>query len=243
MAERKFTDLELERSLAGDLPPARAKELEASATPDDRTRLEQLRTEHHAFLASVDLDDEVRRIQQRRQRILDEVPRRAAWWRWLAPAGALAAAAAVVLLILRRRDDIPPGDELQVKGDAITLVVHLAGADGSRRLETGDTVQAGDRIRFEVNALRKGYVTVIGVDGSGATTVYHPFNGDAPAPYDPGAKLLAGAIQLDATPGDEKFFAFFSEKPFAIATVLPAVKGAAVPSDVSAADVMLHKTK
>src|SRR5882672_10843567 len=62
MAERKFSDLELERMLAGDLSPARASELTRQSTDADRSRLDELRTEHQAYLASVDIADEVRGI-------------------------------------------------------------------------------------------------------------------------------------------------------------------------------------
>ncbi len=54
--------------------------------------------------------------------------------------------------------------------------------------------------------------------------------------------MLPGAIQLDATPGDETFYALFSTKPFAIAATLPAVKGAgALPAGIAMSRVVLHK--
>jgi len=43
MADRRFTDVELERSLAGDLPAARAQLVERDATDADRARLAELR--------------------------------------------------------------------------------------------------------------------------------------------------------------------------------------------------------
>lgn len=237
MADRNLTDLELERHLAGDLPEARF----AQATDGDRARVGELRAESEAYLRSVDVDMEVRRIQQR---VARAAPEKRAWWRWLVPAGALAAAAAAVFVFVRRGSDNPRqiDDDMQVKGDDVTLVVHLATQDGSRRLASGDAVAAGDRIRFEINAGHAGYVAVIGIDGSGAPTIYYPNEGTAPAPFDPGSRLLPGAIELDATPGDERFYAIYSAKRFAFDAIVPALaSNGAMPVGVSKAEVVLNK--
>src|SRR5687767_4477125 len=109
MADRKLTDLELERHLAGDLPEARF----ATATDADRARLGELRAESEAFLRSVDVDMEVKRIHQRVERM---TPEKRSWLRWFVPASALAAAAAVILVVIRRGGDEGgrPDDEIQV---------------------------------------------------------------------------------------------------------------------------------
>jgi hypothetical protein len=238
MAERRFTDVELERQLAGDLPAARG--FDQHATDGDRARLAELRAEHEAFLRSVDVDMEVKRIQQR---ALRATPEKRAWWRWLVPASALAAAAAVVLVLMRRGDT--PGQldpDIQVKGDDISLVVHLATGDGSKRLASGDTVAPGDKIRFEVNAAKAGYIAIVGIDGSGALSIYHPGNGTGPIAFDPKARLLPGAIALDATPGEEKFFALYSATPFAFDVVLPALQeNRSLPPEINKANVVLKK--
>jgi hypothetical protein len=237
MAERNLTDLELERHLAGDLPEARF----AQATEADRARLGELRAENEAFLREVDVDLEVKRIQQR---VARAAPEKKSWWRWLLPAGALAAAAAAIFVFVRRGSDDPNrlDDDIQVKGDDVTLVVHLATADGSRRLASGDAVAAGDRLRFEVHAGHAGYVAVIGIDGSGAPTIYQPSSGHTPMTFDPAARLLPGAIELDATPGDERFFAVYSRTPFALDAIVSAfATNAALPAGVAKAEVVLRK--
>lgn len=236
MAERKFTDLELERCLAGDLPAARVAEIEAS--PPDRERLEALRAENAAFLGTVDVAAQVRGIGRKLGELTP--PRRAPWWRWVSIGGALAAAAALVLIVVRR----PPSsttrpDDIGIKGDDVSLIVHAP----NRRLATGDTVKPGDKLRFEVVAGKPGYVAVVGVDGSGAPTVYVPFGGSAPVPFDPaGEKILPGAIALDATPGDERFFAVYSEQMFALGAAINAIlSGTSPPAGVEIAEVRLAK--
>jgi hypothetical protein len=240
MADRRFTDLELERQLAGALPATRG--FDEQATDADRARLAELRAEHEAFLRSVDVDNEVLRIQQR---VARAAPEKKVWWRWLVPASALAAAAAVVLVLMRRGGETPstnPDDDIQVKGDEISLVVHVATDSGSRRLASGDDVAPGDKIRFEVNAAKPGYIAVAGIDGSGQLSIYHPGNGSGPIAFDPHSRVLPGAIKLDATPGDEHFFALYSPTPFAFDTVMPALQeNRSLPAGISKAEVVLKK--
>lgn len=244
MADRKLTDLELERLIAGDFPAARAAELEAKATQADLARREELKAEHAAFLGSVDIDAEVRAIGKKMARMEPEKAPRASWWRWIFTGGALAAAAAAVIVLVGRRDpEGPTDDDIGIKGDSITLVVHAANDAGSRTLASGDTIAPGTRIRFEVGAPKRGYVTVIGFDARGATTVYYPFGGAQAAVYDPTTGgLLPGAIAVDATPGAEKYFAVFSEQPFSIDAVSAGVQGkGAFPQGISHAEVVLEK--
>ncbi len=233
MAERAFTDLELERVLAEDLP---ASELDGKATAADRQRLDELRAEHQAFLATVDVDAEVRAIGRKIEKLPAEPRKLASWWRWVITGGALAATAAAVLIVIDRRPDPTPDDDIGVKGDGISLIIHTE----SRRLATGDIVHPGERIRFEINAARRGYVTVIGIDGAGARTTYFPFGASAAAPIDPAqTRILPGAIQLDATPGDEKFFAVYATHPF---TTDEAIAAIAKPQPgMSSSEVVLKK--
>lgn len=241
MADRKFTDLELERLLAGDLPAARASEIEANATTADRTRLDELRAENSAFLAKVDVAAEVRAIGKRMEKVAPEPRRLSTWWKWIVTGGALAAAAAALLLVIgRRTTDAPISDEddLRVKGGEVSLIVHTP----DRQLTTGDTVRPGDRLRFEVTAGEAGYVAVIGIDGTGVPTVYFPDRGTAAAPIDPAAnRILPGAIELDATPGDETFYAVYGPAPFSIEAVLPSLQSGVPVPGVTSARVVLRK--
>jgi hypothetical protein len=229
MAERKFVDLELERHLAGEL----RRDFEREASEADRARLAELRAEHEAFLRETDVAAEVAAIHRRAARLAPEP--RTPWFRWLVPVGALAAAAVVLLVFWRRT---PPDDDLQWKGDGIGLVIHMQSGASSQRLATNDTVAAGTHIRFQVTAPRRGYVAVIGVDPKTAT-VYVPASA-----YDPsGAGLLPGAIVLDDTPGDERFYAVFASEPFTADAAMAALRDhRALPSGVvHSTEVVLHK--
>jgi hypothetical protein len=241
MAERKFTDLELERLLADDLPAARKAEIEASATDADRAQLAAFRSESEAFLSQVDVAAEVRAIGRKMEKLPAEPRRFASWWRWVFAGGALAAAAAALLIIVRR-DERPSEDDLAIKGSDVGLVIHAE----NRQLAEGDKVKPGERIRFEINAGRRGYVAVAGIDAKGTQTVYFPFNGSAPTAIDPTLDhVLPGAIALDATPGTETFYALYSEHPFSLQDALTALRdptpGTDLPRGVASSQVTLVK--
>ncbi len=237
MADRKFTDLELERSLVGDLSAERASALALEATEADKIRLGELEAEHASYLEGIDVDHEVHRIIQRTERYKPE-PRRPFWLRWLVPIGGLAAAAAALVLFLGKKPPSKPADDgdLRTKGDDISLVIH----GEAQQLATGDAVTPGTRILFEAQGSRPGFIAVIGIDAAKTTTVYYPYGADKAVQL--GERLLPGAIKLDATPGDETFYALFSTKPFAIDPVVEAiVTGKALPPNVVASPVTLHK--
>jgi hypothetical protein len=238
ITERVLTDLELERWLADDLPADRAR----GATAADRARLDELRREHAAFLASVDLDAELRAIRQRGAGA-GGTRRNATRRAWLVPAGALAAAALVLVIVLRGRSPAIEAD-LRPKGGSIGLSIHVATGSGSRTLATGEPVHPGDRIRFEVSAPRAGQVAIVGLDGAGVSTVYYPSGGRTSAAIDPGAgAVLPGAVRLDATPGDERIYAVYAERPFAIDDALVAALRAGDPAPgIAVVSVVLHKT-
>lgn len=237
-APRRLTDLELERWLAEDLPAARRE----SATEADRRRLDELRTEHAALLDGLDIGAELRAIDQRVARAAPA--RRAVRWPWLVSGGLFAAAAAAALLVVLRPSPGPGSDDdRRFKGGEVTLMVYAADAAGSRRLATGDTVVPGDEIRFDVMVPAAGYIAVVGIDGTGATTVYYPYGGSAPAAIDPGtAGVLPGAIALDAAPGDERFYAVFAERPFVIdAALFAGLRSGHPPAGAATAEVVLQK--
>ena len=80
-----------------------------------------------------------------------------------------------------RRRDAQPDDDIQVKGDDISLVVHLATDGGSRRRD-----RRHGRARRSASGSRStrrspAIIAVVGIDGSGdARPIYHPGNGTGP---------------------------------------------------------------
>ena len=240
MADRQFTDLELERSLAGDLSPARTAALAAEATDADRARLAELAREHAEYL---------RGGRRRRRGPPDRAARRALQARAAPAVGCAGSCRSArssprrprsVLFVQSKKPAPRPDDDddLRTKGDGVSLVIHSEAAPArDRRHRHARRRRSGSRPR----AASPGSSRSSASTARDSTTVYYPY-GAREATAIGMERLLPGAIQLDATPGDEPFFALFSTKPFAIDAVLPAVTGAGtLPPGIAMSRVVLHK--
>lgn len=156
--------------------------------------------------------------------------------------GALAAAAAAAVLWVKwpRPAPLLVEDELGDRGDAGGPVgpddayVGVKGDEAVRAylrrageispLVDGDDVQPGDAIRFLVDARRGHHVLVVSVDGAQQVSVYFPFGGDGSQELAQGAEQeLPGAVELDATLGDERIWILMSRAPLAVAEIRPAL--------------------
>jgi hypothetical protein len=142
--------------------------------------------------------------------------RAAPWWSrrmtWIA-APVLAAAVALVMLRGGAPVDDLGSDDLRVKGDASLQIVARRG-DRVGLVAAGDTLAAGDAIRFVVTTPRAGYLLIASIDGRGATSIYYPAAGVASAPVPAAARLeLPGSIVLDDAPGPERMVALWSARP------------------------------
>jgi hypothetical protein len=88
----------------------------------------------------------------------------------------------------------------------------------------GDRYQAGDRLRFTYTTAAPGYLSVIGVDDSGAVFPYYPKDGTPGLPVPAAAKVtLPDSIELDEHRGLERIFALWSPRPIDAAAVKDAV--------------------
>jgi hypothetical protein len=114
----------------------------------------------------------------------------------------------------------PASSDLAIKGDATCQV--FANRDGQTfAVHDGTPLAAGDRIGFVVTPDGARYLLVASIDGAGAASIYFPYNGTESAPLMPGKRIeLPGSIVLDATPGPERVFALFSDKPIAAQLVI-----------------------
>ncbi len=86
-----------------------------------------------------------------------------------------------------------------------------------RRAGPGETVAAGDAVRFAVSMPRAAYVAVLSVDSKGSGSIYFPLTARA-------ALLSAGqdvalplSTRLDATVGEERLIGLFCSSPVELA--------------------------
>ena len=92
------------------------------------------------------------------------------------------------------------------------------------RVVDGERLRAGDRLRFVVTGARPGFVSVFSVDRTYVVSSFYP-DGAAGAASQAlplpaaGRVVLPESIALDASRGEERIFAVYSERPFSSAAV------------------------
>lgn len=191
--------LELDRALTGECELAGQDEL-----------LERHRAEVQATpLPAFDLEA----IQQRAGRQAEVVP----LFGWNRAVPILLAALALLVVL------VPRGPDHRTKGGTGLEVYVQRGAE-VLRVQPGETLVQGDRVRFATRADGHETVVVLSVDGDGKISLFYPEDPDEePVPVDPYQRgLLDEAIQLDGAVGPESFVAVFS--PGATASALELVR-------------------
>jgi hypothetical protein len=136
-------------------------------------------------------------------------------WAVAASAGVSLLLIAALGLVLKR----PEVADVVAKGGA-QLTLFVRRGEDVRRLRDGDRLRAGDSVRFRINPGAASYVLIASLDGSGRSTTYVPPSGALSVAVKSGTWWEApGSIILDATPGPERIFAIFSERPLPVALV------------------------
>jgi hypothetical protein len=138
------------------------------------------------------------------------------FWRWPTLAGA---AVALVLAFGLR------GWGVRFKGASWELGVIARRADSrTERLISGDRARPGERLRFEVSAPADGFVSVISLDAAGVVTPFVPASGAALPVAGGRRQLLAGAVALDQTLGDERLLLVACAQPLGVDRVVSAAR-------------------
>jgi hypothetical protein len=155
-------------------------------------------------------------------RVLDRRPTgwRLPSWLWLAPLPAFAA-----LLIVWVRTDGPVSSDGYVgrKGADLMLTVLASFPDGDRPLKDGERVSPDATLRFEVDAARKCWLSIVAVDSDARVEKLFPANRDSQEIRTAGS--LPGSVHLDSHTGPERLFAVCSPKPIGFETLAQMVAG------------------
>jgi hypothetical protein len=206
---------------AGDASPEAHQKHAAHLAQCDtcRARVDEAARRAQAFLSEV---PDLNALQARatRAQARSAAPRRTRA-RFAAVAGGLALAAAV-LLMLR----LPPEPITRDKG-AEHLIAYVKRGDRVTRVTYGEAVRAGDRLRFGYSSDRDGFLAVFGWDGR-VLQRYHPSAGEVTVAAPAGRDVaLDFAVELDATPGTERFYGVFCHSATLLETVRSALASAA----------------
>lgn len=112
------------------------------------------------------------------------------------------AAAASLLLMVR-----PSGT--RVKGSGFVLGMYVAHGGEVRRAAPGETVAAGDAVRFAVTAPVDAHVAVLSLDPKGHASIYFPAGGRAEVVHAGTDVALPLGTRLDETVGEERILGLF----------------------------------
>jgi hypothetical protein len=140
-------------------------------------------------------------------------PRRRAWaGPVFGVAGMALAACAMAALVLRPpapAPSAPPPGYVGAKGSPLGLSVFAAGPNGPRALSSGEQVQAGAALRFQVRPAHRCRLWIFSLDEAGEVSRIFPPGGDEGAEVPAaGAPLsVPGGAILDGRRGPERIFA------------------------------------
>lgn len=155
-------------------------------------------------------------------------------------AAALSAAAALALMV--QREDASSGGERAKGGERIG--VFIKHGEQVRRGYDGDTVQPGDRLRLTYTSDRESYLALLGRDETGRVDIYYPAGTHAVRVAAGRGQPLPLSVELDATPGRERFFLVFCRGRFKLAPLSAELARSGdirVPQDCSYAALSLVK--
>jgi hypothetical protein len=250
-----LSELALDAWLAGEGNAAERASWQAHAGGCDacaRRRAERLAFNQRYLEASRDLDLAVARLDAARSEVgapLRPEPARgamqgsrgAAWW---LGGGVLAAAASLALWL-------SSGEESErwtrSKGSARIDFFVKSGA-AVRPGAPGESVRAGDALRFVVPRTEPRYLVILGRDSRGVASVYFPAGprGErVPPSAEPiGSGLaLPSSVLLDDAPGSERLYAVFCDEPPAVADLLRELERGELTAPDGCELVETHVTK
>jgi len=144
--------------------------------------------------------------------------------------GAVVAMAAALLVVFlpQVQDQLDP--EFQARGSELSFEVWRQDGEEAVLTHDGDGVRSGDRLAFRVSNRDAGHLLVVGIDSQLEPYPCFPPDatvGSAPWEASPALTQLASAIELDATPGQERIVALLCQQPTDLASVAPLLRDAA----------------
>ncbi|HEX8825498.1 MAG TPA: hypothetical protein VF794_36655 [Archangium sp.] len=197
------SDFTLDRLHAGELSREEAQEPErhVAGCADCGARMAERRAGFDG-LPGVDPRVMLGRIRTGLDRPLP-LPQRLLGWlrRHVAPLTMVATAAVALLLVTGQENVQPP--MTRAKGSLALHVFRLVG-DHAEEAVSGGTFAPGDRLRFTVDLPSEGFVTVLGVESSGALYTAWPLEPGTQTRFGEDKGIpLSGAVSLDEQPGRE----------------------------------------
>lgn len=222
----RLSDRDLERLLAGSLPPDEARALEArlAEDPDAAARVAALRADDEAILRAHPPARVVAEIHRRLE--TDRRPSRAPLLVFAAATAACALALVVVPGIAPRAETEDVVEE-RGKGGRPRLFVRRVAGGAAELLAHDASASAGNLLQLSFVAAGK-HACIVSLDGRGGATLHLPEAEDAPTTMSPGGEVgLPHAFQLDDAPAFERFVLVTAPAPIDVPAVLSAARALA----------------
>jgi hypothetical protein len=232
----KVPEWMIERLAAGDLAPARARDVEQrlAREPDGQARVAALADSNAEILSAHPPAAMAEAIRQRAveaaRREAAARPRRSSAWLLGAPLLAAAAMAVVLVRPSPQPTEDGEGDGERIKGAAPSLHVYRKLGKKVERLADGAPTRAGDELQLAYVAGGRRFGAVVSLDGAGRITFHLPEGGGRSAALRTGGEVtLPQSYELDAAPRFERFLIVVGNAPFDTRALPDVLRGAAPP--------------
>jgi hypothetical protein len=136
-------------------------------------------------------------------------------WYWILSPALIAAAAGVVV-------GARPVSDVTAKGGRPACEVFARRSGRIFVVKDGSALTPGDEIRFVVRPAGYRHVLVASVDSAAVATIYAPYGAERSLQLASATDRaeLPGSVRLDTTPGPERLYCLFSQRPIDAAPVL-----------------------
>ncbi len=251
--DRAVSRFDVERLATGELSGDDAARVMAAVDADPALKafFDDIKASDAAFLIAQPPRPFVEGVMAKAQApsLLSGLLKRFAAVRLQASLGALATAAVVAIVVSAPGtpvvigvegpvDGVTDGGVRSKGGDSPALGFVVKVDDGARVGHAGERLRAGDQIQLTVKDAARPVMVVIGVDGTGAVSVYGT---DTDAAVHKGAstqRVLPAALVLDNSTGPERFFVVYGDDVKATEAAARAA-AFALADDVKAGDADL----
>lgn len=242
----KYTELFIERYLAGELAGLEKREFETRLKEDEglARKVEALKQENEDFFKAFPVALQVEQIEEKAfgreaspvekegpvTRIMSYLNMR----NTLSFAAALAALLVVVFIVPFNRQNTLVRDsgfeKTRIKGDGPVLQgtdigLYQKEADGALQLNRGDAVSDGSVVQIVYICENYEYGAIVSIDGNGVVTGHLSGDGTRAVQLVTGERVnLPTAYELDDAPLYEKFYFLYSHDSFTFDALLAQIK-------------------
>jgi|TARA_B100001964_G_C14166576_1_gene569391 hypothetical protein len=213
----------VERYLCEDLSGEEHSQFEALL--ETSSEMQSLVTEERAARAAFqNAQPYASFLSAHRRRVAESEKPRSIKRQWiLSPV--LAAAMLVAFFTFGPTTEELPQENIILKGDSLALTMSRVEGDSVLPVHSGDSLGATTTLVVHYHAGPHSHMALVGVDGSGRASVYFATPDEKLRKLDEQSRgTLPLSLELDATPGKERFFGIYGDGPDDLSGVLDALR-------------------